>query len=284
MKTLRITLEEAVARLSASGVESPRVDAEVLLAHALGRSRTYLYAHLPDAVPPDAGARFEALLRRRESREPLPYVLGIWEWLGLPFRVSPAVLIPRPETETLVEEVARRLDPGARVLDVGAGSGCISIGIARLAPGSSVTALELSETAAALARDNVERLGLAERVTVIRGAFPAALPEGEFDALVSNPPYIPSREVDELPPELREHEPRLALDGGADGLDVLRLLARHGLRCVRPGGLLALETALGQPPSVIRLLREAGGWEQVEVLPDLAGVERFVLARRYDPK
>lgn len=279
--TLKTALEQGCRRLEGAGVESPRLDAELLLAHALGRSRTFLFAHLPDPLPDAAASEFEALLKRREAREPLPYLLETWEWLGMPFRVTPAVLIPRPETETLVEEAARRLSPAARILDVGAGTGCIAAGMARLVPESRVTTLELSPAAAAVARENLERLGLSGRVSVREGGFPWALVPGEvFEALVSNPPYIPSAEVEALAPELRDHEPRLALDGGPDGLEVLRALVERGPDVLVPGGLLALEVAQGQAQQVAGLLRDQGSWEAVEVLRDLAGTERVVLARR----
>jgi len=278
---LRDALVDAVPRLEAAGVDTPRLDAELLLAHSLGRNRTYLYAHLPDPLPADAAHRFARLLQRRAAREPLPYLLGAWEFMGLSFEVSPAVLIPRPETEVLVEAVAERVAPNARVLDVGAGSGCISVALARLLPQCQVTALEPSPEARAVAERNVAALGAAERVRILAGFFPQdADGLGPFDALVSNPPYIPTAEVEGLAPELRLHEPRLALDGGADGLTVLRALARDGAALLAPGGLLAVELAQGQAGAVCELLASAGQWDEPESLPDLAGIARVVLARR----
>lgn len=277
--TLRTALNEAIARLEAAGVETPRLDAELLLAHALGKDRTYLFAHGPDPLPRPVEPRFRELVERRAGREPLPYIVGTWEWLGMSFRVTPAVLIPRPETETLVEEVAERLAPGARVLDVGAGSGCIGIGLAALRPDLRVTELELSPEAAAVARENVLRLRVEDRVSVVEGRFPETLPSlGCFEAVVSNPPYIPSAEVDQLPPELRRHEPRLALDGGPEGLDVLRNLASAAPTVLEPGGMLAVEVAAGQAPRFVELLRAHDRWREPEVIRDLAGVERIVLA------
>jgi release factor glutamine methyltransferase len=237
-------------------------------------------AHPADALPPEDAARFEGLIRRRERREPLPYLLGYREWMGMRFQVTPAVLIPRPETETLVEDTASRLPADARILDVGAGSGCISIGLAKLLPRSKVTALELSPEAAAVARENIEALA-PSRVALIEGGFPeAALDLGPFDALVSNPPYIPTKEVEKLAPELRMHEPRLALDGGVDGLRIIRSLIQDGAEIVAPGGLLALELALGQAGKVGELVRGSGLWCDVDVRQDLAGVDRVLLARR----
>jgi release factor glutamine methyltransferase len=199
----------------------------------------------------------------------------------MPFRVGPGVLIPRPETETLVEAVAERLEPGARILDVGAGSGCISIGLAKLLPEAEVLGLEPSPEALEIAQQNVADLGYAERVRLLPGRFPEdAATLGPLDALVSNPPYIPSAEVDALAPELRCYEPRGALDGGLDGLDVLRPLAHEGALLVRPGGLFAVEVAQGQAERVCALLQAAGHWEAPETVADLAGIPRVVLARR----
>lgn len=278
--TVRDVLAAAAARLAAAGVDSPRVDAELLLGHVLGCTRTFLFAHALDAVSEADQAALEPLLRRREAREPLPYLLGAWEFLGLRFHVSPAVLIPRPETELLVEEVARRLPPGARVLDVGTGTGCIAVGLAVLAPGSRVIALEASAAAAAVARRNAADLGVSARVEVLEGYFPEGVPSSlpGLDAVVSNPPYIPSAVVDRLPPELLRHEPRLALDGGADGLEVLRSLVERAPFLLRPGGLLAVEVMQGQAEVVADLLRARGGWQDPEIIPDLAGIPRVVLA------
>jgi release factor glutamine methyltransferase len=279
--TIRETLAAAIPRLTAAGVETPRLDAELLLAHVLQRGRTHLFAH-PEAVLSDKHAvAYAALLRRREAREPLPYLLGTWEFLGMSFRVGPGVLIPRPETETLVEAVAERLPSRARVLDVGAGSGCICAGLARLRPDAAILGLEPSAEALHLARQNIEVLGFGDRVRLIAGRFPEDATElGPLDALVSNPPYIPSAEVDVLAPELRRYEPRGALDGGADGLDVLGPLTREGALLVKPGGLFAVEVAQGQAEQVCALLRATGEWNEPETVADLAGVDRVVLSRR----
>lgn len=281
-KELKIctALSSGAARLRTAGVETPRLDAELLLAHALDRNRTYLFAHPQDLLSPEENMCYEAFLRRREAREPLPYVLGEWEFMGMRLEVSPAVLIPRPETETLVETAAGRLPPEARILDVGAGSGCISLGVARLLPGAGVVALEASVEAVTVARRNVGRVGYGDRVRVVHGSFPqAAEGLGPLDAVVSNPPYIASAEVDRLAPELRFYEPRQALDGGPDGLELIRLLVSESPRLLKPGGLLAMEIALGQAEQVCELLRSNAQWEQPEVVPDLGGVPRVLLAR-----
>lgn len=279
--TIRSLLNDAIRRLQSAGVDTPRLDAELLLAQVLQRDRTYLFAHPEDVPAAGVAGRYAALVARREAREPLPYLLGTWEFMGLPFQVSPGVLIPRPETETLVEAAAARLAPDARILDVGAGSGCISVGLARLLSRARILALEPSPEALDVARRNVEALGFSGRIQVIHGRFPEDTAQlRDLDAIVSNPPYIPSAEVDELEPELRHHEPRAALDGGPDGLDVLRPLVRIGPDLLKPDGLLAVEVAMGQAGLVGELLRTDGCWRAIECVQDLAGILRVVLARR----
>ena len=277
--SIRDALTAGTAELERAGVETPQVDATLLLAHVLGQNRTYLYAHLPDPLSETSTDAYAGLIRRRARREPLPYILGTWEFLGMTFQVGPGVLIPRPETEILVEAVAARLPANARILDVGAGSGCISIGLAKLLGEATVTALEPSPDAARIAGRNAVMLGFHGRVRIVEGRFPEDATLGPFEAVVSNPPYIPSREVDELAPELRLHEPRLALDGGVDGLDVLGPLARVSPELLVPGGLLAVEVAQGQSGQVVGLLREAGAWTEAEVISDLGGIPRVILTR-----
>jgi len=278
--SLQAAVAVAACRLDAAGVETPRLDAELLLAHALGRDRTYLAAHGQDPLPPAARAAFEGLLARRLAREPLPYLLGRWEFYGMAFEVGPAVLIPRPETEVLVEAAAARLPPGARVLDLGTGSGCVAAALAKLLPGAEVLALEPSPEAAAVARRNAAALGLARRVRVLEAPFPeGAAGLASLDGVVSNPPYIPSKEVEELAPEVSVYEPRIALDGGPDGLGLLRQLAGAAGSLLRPGGLLAVEVALGQAERFARMLAEHTGWSPAETLSDMGGVPRVVLAR-----
>jgi len=279
--TVAQALAEAVPRLQAAGVEGAALDARLLLAHVTGRSRLQLITHPDVPLLPEQWAQYDALVERRCRRTPLPYLIGSWEFLGLPFRVTPDVLIPRPETELLVESVAERLPERAAVLDVGAGSGCVAIGLARLRTDVRVTTLEPSPAAAAVAAFNAAALGVAERVRVVTGSFPEnAASLGPVDAVVSNPPYIPSAVVDALEPEQRLHEPRLALDGGPDGLALLRALVSVTPALLCPGGLLAVEVMQDQATVVAALLRAHGAWLQPETLPDLAGIDRVVLAPR----
>jgi release factor glutamine methyltransferase len=197
-------------------------------------------------------------------------------------RVTPAVLIPRPETEVLVEEVARRLPNGARVLDVGTGSGCIALGLASLRSDLQVSGIDLSEDAVAVARENASRTGLAERVTFQVAGFPPDRSEisGPFDAIVSNPPYIPEGMLGELQPEVRDYEPRLAVIGGADGMLLLRPLLERSGELLARGGLLAVEVMEGQSEVVAALAARGGGWGKAEVICDLAEIPRVLVWRR----
>ena len=280
--TVGSALETAAERLKRAGIDTARLDARLLLGEVLGARKEALVAHPERALSADDSAAFAALLARREAREPLPYLLGWWEFLGMRFRVTPAVLIPRPETETLVETVAAELEGhiAPRILDVGTGSGCVAIGLASLLPGARVDSLDPSPAALEIARENALSLGVAERVEFHRGAFPESVGPGPYAAIVSNPPYIPTDELDCLQAEIRDYEPRLALDGGADGLDVLRPLATQAGRLLEPGGLLAVEVAMGQADRMAQLVADAGGWSKLRVVPDLSGVYRVLVVRR----
>jgi release factor glutamine methyltransferase len=265
---VREALEGATDALAAAGVDSPRLDAELLLGAATGWDRARL-ASEPDAgLEPGAAREFAAFVRRRLRREPLAYITGRKGFRRIELAVDPRALIPRPETELLVE-VARELEPRT-VLDVGTGSGAVALAIADEVPGAAVTATDTSEAALALARENAERLGLANRVQFGAGT----LPGGEFDLLVANLPYVRTDEWAALAPEIREFEPREALLGGEDGLEQIRaLLAAHP-----PAGAIALEVGAGQAAEVSRLVCEAG-FAQVDSRADLASIERVVIGR-----
>jgi len=290
--TVRSTLQTAIPSLQAAGVDTPRLDAELLLAHILHTNRTALFPHPERPLTADEAARFDAALQRRLRREPLPYITGTREFLDLTFRVTPAVLIPRPETEVLVETVADRLSAAAgreypfHLLDVGTGSGCIAIGLAHLLPRATVVAVEPSSAALAVARENAAAVGVLERMEWLCASFLEAVADraGEFDAVVSNPPYISEPDLAALQPEVRDWEPRQALTGGPDGLDLIRTLAAHAPRLLRPvgsgsaPGLLALEMALGQAERVVALLQATSQYAEIETVPDLSGIPRVCLA------
>jgi release factor glutamine methyltransferase len=275
-------LLRAEGRLREGGVPSPEADAELLAAWALGTDRAGLAAGLRDPMPHAAAERLAEVVGRRARREPVQHLVGEWEFLGYALRTDARALIPRPETEELAEAVLARLPSGRPLLlaDVGTGSGCLAIALALRLPKARVIALDLSEEALSLARENRDRHGLAGRVELLRSDLLEALrPEPRLDAIVSNPPYVAEDEHEGLPPEVREHEPRLALTSGAEGLDATRRLVAGAPARLRPGGLIALECAFTRAEPVRRQLEE-GGFEQVELLDDLAGVPRLALARR----
>jgi len=257
---------DAAARLAAAGCESPRLDADLLLAEALGTSRTELYLTAPRTLEPAARERFEELLARRAEREPVAYILGRKPFRRLELIVDARALIPRPETELLVE-VGRELPRGARVADVGTGSGAIALALADERPDLSITGIDASADALVLARDNARRLGL--DVAFLHGDL---LVEGPYDAVLANLPYV--RDGERLPPEIARYEPAEALYGGPDGLDVIRRLVR-----VAEAPFLALEVGAGQADDVVAMLREVG-FGDVERRRDLAGHDRVVVGRR----
>ncbi|HEX6152190.1 MAG TPA: peptide chain release factor N(5)-glutamine methyltransferase [Solirubrobacterales bacterium] len=275
---VREALEAAVDGLRAAGVEDPRLDAELLLAEATGWSRATLVADPAVEVPPPAARRFGELVRRRLRREPVAYVLGRKGFRNLELTVDGRVLIPRPETELLVE-LALEVEPRS-VLDVGTGSGAIALAVADELPGCAVTATDTSPGALAVARANAERLGLTERVRFLEGT----LPEGEgFDLVLANLPYVDERDWPSLQPEVTRWEPREALLAGPDGLDAYRFfLPECGRALTRYPGqsstTLAVEVGEGQAPAVAELMREAG-FAQIETRRDLAGIERVVVGR-----
>jgi len=257
------------------GVESPRLDAEVLLAHALGARRIDLYLRFDQPLEAHERAVFRELVRRRASeRVPVAYLTGSREFWSRSLRVAPGVLIPRPETEGLVQ-LAAKLAP-RRAADIGIGSGAIALALALELPEVEITGVDVSEAALAIARENLTAHGVADRVALVAGDGLEPL-TGRFDLIASNPPYVPSGELEGLAPELR-HEPRVALDGGADGLDVIRALAAGAREKLVAGGHLLLEIAPDQAARTRELLA-AGGAAHVEIHPDLAGRERVALAR-----
>ena len=264
-------VRRAEARLAETGVPSPRVDAELLVAHVLGVSRTGVYAN-GRVVSPAEAERLAALVARRAEREPLAYVLGEWGFRHLSLQVDHRVLVPRPETEVVVErclELIAGLE-APEVLDVGTGSGAIALAIADEHPGARVCAVDSSSDALAVARDNVLRSRLERRVELAESDLLAGV-TGCFDLVVSNPPYVSPRERSVLEPEVRDFEPSVAVVG----FEVADRIAAEALPVLRPGGWVVLECGDGQAASLAARLR-ALGYHSVTVSPDLAGVDRVV--------
>lgn len=261
-------LASATGALSAAGVESPRLDAELLLAEAMGVGRATLAARPETAVPARAGRDFGAFVRRRVRREPVAYILGRKGFRHIELAVDRRVLIPRPETELLVE-VALEVGP-EDVLDIGTGSGAIALAIAGELPGCRVTATDTSAAALGVAAGNAARLGLADRARFTEGTIP---PGAAPELTVANLPYVTDAEWAGLEPEITRYEPRSALTAGPDGLDAFRFVIPQ-LR----SPVVALEVGEGQAPAVVALLGEAG-YTETETRPDLAGIDRVVVAR-----
>jgi release factor glutamine methyltransferase len=296
---LNDALRKAVAMLEGAHAGSPRMNAEVLLMFVLGCGRAYLYGHPERELSGDEEARYEEALEQRARGVPAQYITGHQEFWGLDLIVSPAVLIPRPETEHLVEAVLElckelphpiaplRLRSGQapaeairvgqpRIVDVGTGSGCVALALASELPQAEIHATEISEDALEIARANAARLQLAARVTFHRADLLEGL-SGEFDIVASNPPYVGESEYDKVQLEVRKFEPRCAVFAGQEGMDVIRRLAPQAHAVLRAGGRLAMEIGYSQEAAVRGVLRE---WAEVRAVPDLQGIPRVVLARK----
>lgn len=276
--TVSELVTKAALRLTASGSDEPQPNAEWLLACILGVTRTWLLAH-PDYTPTEKElALYEKYISRKANGEPLSHIVGYQPFDGLDIIVTPDVLTPRPETEELVELVSKLYDKKQPLtfLDMCTGSGCIACALAKRFPRAQVLAVDISEKALAVAAQNVKKFRLNEQVHLLQSDLWESV-TGTFDLIISNPPYIPSQIVDTLTQEVLK-EPRLALDGGQDGLDIVRPLCSVAADYLNPGGWLALELCKGQAEAVARGLTEIG-W-QTDVKKDIVGIARFVLAQK----
>jgi release factor glutamine methyltransferase len=277
---LKVLVEDATVRLRAAGVETPTLDAELLMASAAGVTRARLHA-ATIAVDRALRERYGALIEKRAARMPLAYIVGRREFYSLEFEVTLEVLIPRPETESVVEAALIYLEqhPAARAIDLGTGSGAIAIALAANAPRTEIVATDVAAEALALAARNAARNRVAARVEFRRAdcwtVSDGGAPLGRFDLIVANPPYIRTSELAALAPEVRDFEPRLALDGGADGLDFYRRIAAGAGQHLKPGGALMVEVGQGQAGDVAAIFRAADLGE-ISVVNDLAGIERVV--------
>lgn len=275
--TVEAQLEQARRQLAAAAVEEPRRTADSLLGFLLGCERSQLFAHPERALSIKEAEQFQLLVARRLSGEPTQYILGVREFFDREFAVNPAVLIPRPETELLVEAVLENTRATARVIDVGTGSGCIAVTLACERPAWDVFAVDVSAAALETAQRNARRHGAI--VCFSEGDLLESVADDSIDVVVSNPPYVAERDRPTLSGEVRR-EPELALFAGVEGLDVYRRLIPAAARALKPGGLLALELGYDSLPGVLALLE---GWDDIETRPDLAGIARIALARRPRP-
>lgn len=285
--TIREAYVKASSLLEKHRVEDAKSCAEILLQHVLGWTRSQLLLNWQDTFPEELEQAWQVLLARKAAGEPVQYLTGEQEFYGLPFHVTPAVLIPRPETEILVQEIisrGKRLWPdGEPVLaDVGTGSGAIPVTIAVKCPRWKVMSVDISPAALEVARGNAVRHGVAERVKLVEGDLlgPWIRERTKIDILVSNPPYIPSGEIGGLQREVKDHEPHTALDGGEDGLTFYRRIAEEMRQLPELPRLVGFETGMGQARAIAELLEAGGCWGRVDIVKDLAGIERHVLAER----
>lgn len=280
--TIAAAVEGAAERLAAAGVDNPGGDARMLLAHAMKVVPTFLFAHALDQLEDEPAGKFEHLLSLREKRVPLQHLLGLQEFWKLRIEVGPEVLVPRPETEQLVEAAIAAAQGCARprVADVGTGSGCIAIALASELGSGRILAIDASEEALALARRNAAELGFDDRIEFFEGDLVAPLRELEpVDLITANLPYVSEAEWEDCEPEVREHDPRLALVAGPDGLELIERLVAEAPEVLAPGGWLGLEVGWKQAHRTAALLEEAS-WTGVEIREDFAGIERIVEGRR----
>jgi release factor glutamine methyltransferase len=277
-------LRDTAVALAAAGIDNVRFEARLLLSHASGLRTEEMIAHGRDPAPPAIEQSLRALTARRVRREPMAYILGEREFWGLPFKVTAAVLVPRPDSETVIEAAVALMPDrtrALRILDLGTGSGCLLLTLLKEFPLARGVGLDASLDALAVARANAEDLGVADRAILTLGDWRQPgwidLLGGPFDLVVSNPPYIEAAAIDGLMPEVARYEPRLALDGGADGLAAYRVIIAAGPRLVAPGGYFLVEGGEGQSIEIAGLF-SATGLDSVTPFKDLAGIERVVAA------
>lgn len=282
--TIRRLLTWTSDYFSKNQIDEPRLSAELLLAHTLGVDRMTLYTRYDQTPTPEQTEHFRALVKRRKNHEPVAYLTGKAWFFSMEFAVSPAVLIPRPDTETLVEQAITTLrneSTEARLLDLCTGSGCAALAIAKNCPQAQITATDTSAAAIAIAEANSQSLGLADRITFKQGDLFEALGPGcpPFQVIIANPPYIPSTQVASLAPEISEHEPRLALDGGADGLQIIARIIENAPHYLAGNGFLLIETAFDQTEQCAQLLKVTGRFDEPRIVHDAARNPRCVTAR-----
>jgi release factor glutamine methyltransferase len=262
------------------GIDNPRLEAEVLLAHLLGIDRMGLYLNYETPLTEEERAAYREMIQRRTAGEPIAYIVGYKEFWSMRFAVSPECLIPRPETEHLVEEAMRignELQPPLRALEIGHGCGAVAIALATELEGAQIVATDISPGVRSLAQENIEAHGMGGRIQLIlEDLYPSG--KGPFDLICSNPPYIPTGEILQLAPEVRDYEPLTALDGGEDGLRFFREIAQGAPDFLAEGGWLLLEMGKGQDPQVAAIL-QGRGFTHIDLIPDYAGVKRVIRAQ-----
>ena len=253
----------------------------MLLAHVLGKERIYLYIHFDQPLQQDELAAFKACIKKRVQRMPVAYIVGRKEFMGLDFQVNEYTLVPRPDTEILVEAAIERLKAIKKengiIADIGTGSGAICLSVLHYLPEARAVTVDISEEALAVAKANAEALEVSNRIELLQGDMLKPVKDRRFSAILSNPPYIPDADIEALEPEVKVYEPMGALAGGTDGLDFYRQLTGASGELIEDGGFLAMEIGIGQAEDLLSLAEQAGCWQKTEVVKDLAGIERVVV-------
>lgn len=280
MLTVLEIIKRSTDFLAKHGVENARLNTELLVGHALGLKRMQLYLQFERPLAEPELAKIRPLIKRRSEREPLQYIVGSTDFAGVTLKVDRRALIPRPETELLVEMATELcVTPPTTILDLGTGSGALALALAKLFPETKVTAVDVSRDALALAQENATALGFTERVTWLESSWFAAVPaDAKFDLIVANPPYLSDAEVTETAPEVKAFEPHNALSSGASGLEALEIILRESKSHLNAGGWLFCETGIAQHGQLLDWARVAG-YERVDSRKDLTGRDRFVLAQ-----
>jgi release factor glutamine methyltransferase len=285
--TLIEAINIATAELSAAGITNARLDAEVLLSHILVKDRAWLITHIHDAFSDEMSRTFERNIRRRSQREPLQYIIGRQEFWGLEFTVTPDVLIPRPETELVIETamgMAANLSKPAEIVDLCTGSGCIAVSLAKELAGAYIFAVDKSGKALAVARENASKHGVSDRIRFLDGDLFQPLEEldirGQIDIIVSNPPYVRSGDRNTLQPEVRDYEPGLALFAGPQGIEIHEMIVEVASSYLKQHGALIMEMGLGQADRIAEMIRLSRVYSTPVVQKDLAGIERVIVARK----
>ena len=283
--TIADAIRQGTQMLRKAGVPEPRREAGSLLAHLLGKDRTFLITQAEEALSDADLDSYRGLVERRAKGEPLQYIMGVQDFFGLEFKVTPEVLIPRPETELLVETALKLIDPEAAtyICDVGTGSGCIAVTLLRERPLAYAIAVDISDVAIKIAECNAARQSVNERMSfVVSDCFESLGSATLFDLIVSNPPYVSAEALDGLQREVRDHEPRIALSPGLDGLAIIRRLIQEAPDLLKPHGYLLLEIGFDQAAAVERLI-DRNIWKLLDIYPDLQGILRIVALQKLSP-
>lgn len=262
-----------------AGLDTPRLDAEVLLCHVLHKERIHLYVHFDQPLSKEELAQFKAYIKERVQHKPVAYIVGYKDFMGLEFKVTADTLIPRPDTEILVEAVISRLKTGddtGIIADIGTGTGAICLSLLNYLTSLRAVTVDISTKALAVAKENAQRLGLADRIEFYQGDLLEPIKDGQFTAIVSNPPYIPEGDIAALAVDVKDYEPISALVAGPDGLDCYRRLVAEAGALLRAGGFLAMEIGINQREP-LEQLAQGMGWGKVEVIKDLAGIDRVLI-------